>query len=177
MPEAGVSEPSSALTSVFSPQLLCLSAGFARQHPALPPNPPDKPQQESSARCTPGPCCDQPPLETNRKTEEKRKGNQLSDRQAQSRSRARRAQNSAGRLSLLPLVCGKDTVQVCVLPPAGTPGWGPRGSTAPWFPLSRSLHSCPARPRGPGTPRGATAAPRSLPLPLWAPPRWRGDGP
>lgn len=42
-------------------------------------------------------------------------------------------------------------------------------STAPCS-LALSLHSCPAHPPGPGTPRGATGAPHSPPPPLWAPP-------
>lgn len=49
-------------------------------------------------------------------------------------------------------------------------------STAPCF-HSLSLHSCPARPPGPRTPRGATGAPHSPPPPLWAPPQWTADGP
>lgn len=49
-------------------------------------------------------------------------------------------------------------------------------STAPCS-LSLSLHSCPAHPPGPRTPRGAIGAPHSPPPPLWAPPLWRAGGP
>lgn len=114
------------------------------------------------------------PLPDISKKEKKRKENQLSDLQVQ---------NGSHRLTFSELLwlmlsfhgSGKEHS-------SGTDAvWcDPVGAGVdPTVPCLRSvsLHSCPVHPPGPRTPRGATGAPRSLPPPLWAPPRWRADGP